>query len=44
MKERLDVLLVQRGFFDTREKAKRAIKAGLVIINEKKIKKSRNTN
>ncbi len=29
-KERVDVLLVQKGFFDSREKAKRAIMAGLV--------------
>ena len=29
-KERVDILLVQRGFFDSREKAKRAIMAGLV--------------
>lgn len=36
MKERVDVLLVEKGFYETREKAKRAIMAGLVIINEKK--------
>ena len=29
-KERLDVLLVEQGFFDSREKAKRAIMAGIV--------------
>lgn len=40
MKERLDVLLVERGFFDTREKAKRAIMAGNIIVNNKKIDKS----
>lgn len=39
MKERVDVLLVEKGFYETREKAKRAIMAGLVIINEKKIDK-----
>ena len=27
-KERIDVLLVQQGLFDTREKAKRAVMAG----------------
>ena len=27
-KERIDVLLVEQGFFDSREKAKRAIMAG----------------
>lgn len=32
MKERLDVLLVNRGYFDSREKAKRAIMAGLVFV------------
>ncbi|MGL5963812.1 MAG: TlyA family RNA methyltransferase [Fusobacteriaceae bacterium] len=40
MKERLDILLVEKGFFETREKAKRAIMAGNVIVNEKKIDKS----
>lgn len=40
MKERLDVLLVGKGFFTTREKAKRAIMAGNVIVNEQKIDKS----
>lgn len=29
-KERIDVLLVEKGFFDSREKAKRAIMAGIV--------------
>lgn len=29
-KERIDILLVEQGFFDSREKAKRAIMAGLV--------------
>ncbi|NLP29720.1 MAG: TlyA family RNA methyltransferase [Clostridiales bacterium] len=33
MKERLDVLLVQRGYFNSREKAKAAIMAGLVYVN-----------
>ncbi|HEY8341885.1 MAG TPA: TlyA family RNA methyltransferase [Calditerricola sp.] len=32
-KERLDVLLVVRGLFPTREKARRAIMAGLVRVN-----------
>lgn len=35
-KERIDVLLVENGFFETREKAKRAIMAGLVYIDEVK--------
>lgn len=32
-KERLDVLLVKKGFFESREKAKIAIMAGLVKVN-----------
>lgn len=40
MKERIDVLLVEKGFYETREKAKRAIMAGLVIVNDKKIDKA----
>ncbi|WP_134683181.1 TlyA family RNA methyltransferase [Brevibacillus migulae] len=31
-KERLDVLLVERGLYETREKAKAAVMAGLVIV------------
>ena len=33
-KQRLDVLLVERGLAETREKAKRAVMAGLVYTNE----------
>lgn len=33
-KERLDVLLVKRGFFPSREKAKRAIMEGLVYVDK----------
>ena len=33
MKERLDVLLTERGFFDSREKAKAVIMAGEVFVN-----------
>ncbi|MCX7772317.1 MAG: TlyA family RNA methyltransferase [Clostridia bacterium] len=32
-KERLDILLVNKGFFESREKAKGAIMAGLVYVN-----------
>lgn len=39
MKERIDVLLVQQGFFETRERAKRAVMAGVVIVDNKKIEK-----
>ncbi|MGJ7921300.1 TlyA family RNA methyltransferase [Neobacillus sp. LXY-4] len=38
-KERIDVLLVERGLFETREKAKRAIMAGLVYSNEMRLDK-----
>lgn len=34
MKERLDILLVKKRYFDSREKARRAIMAGLVLIDE----------
>jgi len=32
-KERVDVLLVERGLFETREKAKAAVMAGLVLVD-----------
>ncbi|WP_425542383.1 TlyA family RNA methyltransferase [Lentibacillus halophilus] len=38
-KKRLDVLLVERGFIDTREKAKRMIMAGLVFSNQTRLDK-----
>jgi len=38
-KERLDVLLVRKGFFTTREKAKRAIMAGEILVEEERINK-----
>ncbi|MEC3606085.1 TlyA family RNA methyltransferase [Bacillus glycinifermentans] len=38
-KERLDVLLVERGLIETREKAKRAIMAGIVYTNENRLDK-----
>jgi len=34
LKERLDKLLVNRNYFDTRERAKKAIMAGLVQVND----------
>lgn len=40
MKERLDILLVQKGFYETREKAKRAIMAGVVIVDDKRVDKA----
>ncbi|MGM0508193.1 MAG: TlyA family RNA methyltransferase [Fusobacteriota bacterium] len=36
MKDRLDKVLVERDFFESRSRAKRAIMAGLVIVNEHK--------
>ncbi len=36
MKERLDVLLVEQGFFASREKAKRTIMAGEVFVNSQR--------
>ncbi|MBM7361406.1 TlyA family RNA methyltransferase [Priestia taiwanensis] len=38
-KERIDVLLVERGLAETREKAKRSIMAGLVYSNELRMDK-----
>ncbi|MEQ2526121.1 TlyA family RNA methyltransferase [Bacillaceae bacterium CLA-AA-H227] len=38
-KERIDVLLVERGLAETREKAKRAVMAGLVYCNEERVDK-----
>ena len=38
-KDRLDILLVKRGFFTTREKAKRVIMAGEVLVEGEKINK-----
>lgn len=39
-KERLDVLLVNRGLFESREKAKAAIMAGLIFIGTERIDKA----
>lgn len=36
MKERLDVLLTEQGFFDSREKARASVMAGLVYVNGQK--------
>lgn len=35
MKKRLDIILVELGYFETREKSKREIMAGNVLINDK---------
>ncbi len=39
-KERLDVLLVERGHYDSREKAKAAIMAGIVLVDEERAEKA----
>ena len=39
-KERLDILLVEKGIFPTREKAKSAIMAGEVIVEGERVNKS----
>ncbi|BFH69408.1 TlyA family rRNA (cytidine-2'-O)-methyltransferase [Paenibacillus dendritiformis] len=39
-KERIDVLLVEQAYYDSREKAKAAIMAGLVYVNEERIEKA----
>ncbi|MCX7845046.1 MAG: TlyA family RNA methyltransferase [Dictyoglomaceae bacterium] len=39
MKERIDILLVKRGIFESREKAKRALMAGLVLVDGKLVDK-----
>lgn len=39
-KERIDVLLVEQGFYESREKAKAAIMAGLVYANNERIEKA----
>ena len=40
MKKRLDLILVERGIFETREKAKREIMAGHTIVNEHAVTKA----
>ncbi len=39
-KERLDVLLVERNFFESRERAKRIIMTGKILVDDKKIDKA----
>ena len=38
-KERLDVLLVEKGFFESRERAKANIMAGKIFIDGKRVDK-----
>ena len=39
-KKRLDVILVEKGFFESREKAKASIMAGIVFVDEQKLDKA----
>ncbi len=39
MKKRIDILLVDKGHFESRERAKKAIMAGLVFVDNQKNKK-----
>jgi len=39
-KKRLDVVLVEKGFFESREKAKASIMAGVVYVDEQKLDKA----
>lgn len=39
-KERLDILLIEQGFFETREKAKASIMAGLVLVDNEPVDKA----
>lgn len=39
MKQRIDVLLVENGFYPDVDKAKRAVMAGIVLVNDIKIEK-----
>ena len=39
-KERIDILLVEKGLFDSREKARTSIMAGLVFVDQQRVDKS----
>ena len=43
MKKRLDLLLIEKGFFDSREKAKAVIMSGCVYVNNQKADKAGST-
>ena len=40
MKKRIDILLVEQGYFDSRERAKKAIMAGLVFVDNHRCDKA----
>ncbi|VIH47486.1 RNA-binding S4-domain-containing protein [Clostridioides difficile] len=37
MKKRIDLLLVEQGHFESRERAKKAIMAGLVFVDNQRV-------
>jgi 23S rRNA (cytidine1920-2'-O)/16S rRNA (cytidine1409-2'-O)-methyltransferase len=39
-KERIDMLLVEKGYFNSREQARRAIMAGLVFVGQQRVEKA----
>ncbi|QEK12159.1 TlyA family RNA methyltransferase [Crassaminicella thermophila] len=39
-KKRLDIVLVERGFFDSREKAKKSIMSGVIFVNNQRVDKA----
>ena len=40
MKKRIDLLLVEKGYFESRERAKKAIMAGVVFVNNQRCDKA----
>ena len=40
MKKRIDILLVDEGYFESRERAKKAIMAGLVFVDNQRCDKA----
>ncbi|MGB6236124.1 MAG: S4 domain-containing protein, partial [Bradyrhizobium sp.] len=42
-KKRIDLLLVERGLFESRARARAAIEAGLVLANDKPVLKASET-
>ncbi|OMK50432.1 hypothetical protein BER31_001256 [Clostridioides difficile] len=40
MKKRIDLLLVEQGYFESRERAKKAIMAGLVFVDNQRCDKA----
>ncbi|MDR1774033.1 MAG: TlyA family RNA methyltransferase [Clostridioides sp.] len=40
MKKRIDVALVEQGFFDSREKAKKALMSGIIFVDNQRVDKA----